>query len=147
MRRVKVGYARKRLLKTFFNKNLWQKHKVNIRKFFSISAGAIVQIAKKFRTNSKEYIETFKHLLESEQEDKLILAELMMLPSENYIGEQMSVIDIDAIHAVREFVGSELAKNLKSYFIKLYEENNHLENVAPFTSLTMVVIIARSRRT
>ena len=55
-------------------------------------------------------------------DDKYLLSEMLTLPSEKYIGEQMTVVNVDAIHAVREFVLRELATQLHSVFTAIYEE-------------------------
>jgi len=63
-----------------------------------------------------EWIETFSFLLENRSEDKFLLAEMLSLPSEKYVGEQMDVIDVVAIHAAREFAITEIAKHLEKLF-------------------------------
>lgn len=55
-------------------------------------------------------------------DDKYLLSEMLTLPSEKYIGEQMTVVNVDAIHAVREFVLHELATQLHSVFTAIYDE-------------------------
>ena len=57
-------------------------------------------------------------------EDKLLLSEMLTLPSEKYIAEQMKVIDVDSIHMVREFLLGELAKQMKTVFLSAYQHNN-----------------------
>lgn len=71
-----------------------------------------------------EFLETFKYLLSTHHIDKLLLAEMLTLPSEKYIGEQMSVIEVDGIHIVREFVLEEMANKLQSEFYQLYKDNS-----------------------
>ncbi len=53
--------------------------------------------------------------------DTFLMSEMLILPSENYIGEQMQVVDVEAIHAVREFVLDQLAKELEPVFHKIYQ--------------------------
>jgi aminopeptidase N len=53
--------------------------------------------------------------------DQFLVAEMLAIPSENYIGEHMSVIDVDAIHAAREFVMNELAKQLEPVLKTIYQ--------------------------
>lgn len=66
----------------------------------------------------------FEHvLLTQDHQDAYYLSELLILPSEKYIGEQMDVVDPDIIHAVREFVGQEIAKRLQSTFLNVYRRN------------------------
>ncbi len=66
----------------------------------------------------------YAHILTSHSYDKFLLAEMLLLPSEKYIGEQMTVIDVDAIHKVREFVLTEMATKLEPSFLKVYKENH-----------------------
>lgn len=73
----------------------------------------------------------FEYILNHDK-DKFLLAEELMLPTEKYIGEQLKVVDVDAIHNVREFVLRELARALDSHFIKTYAEN-HTEGKYEFS--------------
>lgn len=72
-----------------------------------------------------DYIHALKNILENMQDDKLMLAEMLVLPSEKYLAEQMVEIDVDAIHAVRESFIFTIAMQLKDEFIKLYKQNNN----------------------
>ncbi|HEX2548242.1 MAG TPA: DUF3458 domain-containing protein, partial [Gammaproteobacteria bacterium] len=82
---------------------------------------------------TQDFLNVFKHLLENIHEDKMMVVECLNLPSEKYIGEQMAVIDVDAIHYVREFVLKELANHLKNIFIDIFEKNNNLKTPYEFT--------------
>ncbi len=79
------------------------------------------------------FITPFQYLLETEQKDKLLLAEMLTLPSEKYLAEQLDVIDVDAVHHVREFLLLEMAKKLKDNFLKLYQLQHTPDNVYQFT--------------
>lgn len=76
---------------------------------------------------SDEFVDGYIYALQT-VEDKLLLAEMLTLPSERYLAEQMPVVDVDAIHAVREFMLHELAKQLKNMFINFYQKN-HKEKI------------------
>jgi len=80
-----------------------------------------------------DYTAIFQHLLQTMQDDKLLLAEMLMLPSEKYLAEQMTVIDVEAIHEVREFVQTALAQQLQAQFFDLYQENHELKSARKFT--------------
>ena len=56
--------------------------------------------------------------------DKALLALALQLPSETYLAQQMTVIDPDALHNGREFVGSELSRIFSDDFGHIYEENS-----------------------
>ncbi len=66
-------------------------------------------------------IDAFRQLLKTEWKDLSYLALLLALPSEEYIGAAMKVIDPDAIHAARQGVKRELALHLEADFVRLYE--------------------------
>lgn len=71
-----------------------------------------------------ELMDMFNQLLQLDQkQDALLVAEMLILPSEKYIGEQMEVVDVDAIHAVRDFVLTELAAKLQKEFLAVYQAN------------------------
>ncbi|MCW5583712.1 MAG: aminopeptidase N, partial [Gammaproteobacteria bacterium] len=71
-----------------------------------------------------ELVEMYEYILRHDTSDDFLLAEMLSLPSEHYIGEQMETIDIDAIHAVREFVVTEIAKQLQKLFLETYYQNH-----------------------
>jgi len=64
-----------------------------------------------------------KNILNDKQIDKALAARALTLPSEDYLAEMMSVIDVDAIHAVREFVRAELARLLDKELKAVYQAN------------------------
>ena len=76
-----------------------------------------------------ELIAMYEHLLQQHTNDRFLLAEMLHLPSEKYIGEQMPIIDVDAIHTVREFVLREIANKLQGIFLSVYQ-GLHDENAS-----------------
>ncbi len=56
--------------------------------------------------------DAFRELLTDRLADPALVAESMALPDEEYLAEQMTVIDVDGIHAARDFVRSALAGEL-----------------------------------
>ncbi len=69
------------------------------------------------------FIEAVSKTLHDPQLDRALIAQALTLPSESYIGDQMAVIDPDAIHAVREYVRTELALALRSDWLAAYHAN------------------------
>ena len=67
----------------------------------------------------------FRSLLEDRETDPALLAEAMLLPSEDYLAEQMTTIDVDGIYAARKFVKRSLAVDLHDRFSEVYRELNH----------------------
>lgn len=76
-------------------------------------------------------VEAFKDLLNGPMNDKAVLAEMLTLPSEAYIAEQQPIVDVDAIHAAREFVRQSLAVALRDEFIAIYQANLSEDPYAP----------------
>jgi aminopeptidase N len=68
-----------------------------------------------------ELVTLFRYMLETKTQDDFLLSEKLTLPSESYIGDQMDIIDVDAVHAAREFVSQTLAQQLETQFLKLYK--------------------------
>ncbi|NYT71658.1 aminopeptidase N [Halomonas sp. QX-2] len=76
-------------------------------------------------------VDAFRALLGGPMSDKAVLAEMLTLPSEAYIAEQQPIVDVDAIHAAREFVRQSLAVALRDEFLAIYEANVAEEPYAP----------------
>ncbi len=67
-------------------------------------------------------VEAYRSLLDEPGDDQAVLAEMLTLPSEAYIAEQQPVVDVDAIHAAREFVRQSLAWQLRDAFLAVYRD-------------------------
>jgi aminopeptidase N len=67
-------------------------------------------------------LRAFRGILSDRQADPALLAEAMMLPEEDYLAEQMEVVDVDGIHLARKFIKSGLAMELKTLFVERYDE-------------------------
>ena len=78
-------------------------------------------------------IAAFKQVLEQAWDDLSYFSLLLSLPSETYLAEQMQVVDVDAIHAAREFVLLALAEQLHPQFQALYQ-SNHKDESGQFDS-------------
>ncbi|MCW4149395.1 aminopeptidase N [Halomonas sp. 18H] len=76
-------------------------------------------------------VEAFRSLLTADTDDKAVLAEMLTLPSEAYIAEQQPVVDVDAIHAARQFVKASLAESLRDDFMAVYQANLDTTPYAP----------------
>ena len=68
-------------------------------------------------------IDALRIALRDRHMDPALLDRILTLPSENYLADQMTVIDVDAIHAAREYMFTYIANELQEDFIKLYEAN------------------------
>ncbi len=74
-------------------------------------------------------VEAFRTLLQDRHTDPALLAEAMILPGEEYLGEQMAEVDVDGIHAARRYVKRCLADTLRPLFMSRYKE---LNDAAPY---------------
>jgi len=61
--------------------------------------------------------------------DPALLAQVLILPGETWLAEQMTVIDVDGIHAARRFVQRTLAERLRDPLRTVYETLHDRENV------------------
>ncbi len=64
------------------------------------------------RTNHKPVIDAVRATLENNALDPAFVAEAALLPSEAYLGDQMLIVDPDAIHHAREALRADLGKTL-----------------------------------
>jgi aminopeptidase N len=67
-------------------------------------------------------VEAFRALLLDETSDPALIAEALTLPDEDYLGQQMQVIDVDGIHAARQFVKTGLAQSQADLLATRYAE-------------------------
>nr|VFK25753.1 MAG: aminopeptidase N [Candidatus Kentron sp. MB]VFK29742.1 MAG: aminopeptidase N [Candidatus Kentron sp. MB]VFK74893.1 MAG: aminopeptidase N [Candidatus Kentron sp. MB] len=61
-----------------------------------------------------------KKALADTQSEKGLIAEILNLPTEIYLGMQMECVDVEAIHHVRQFMRRALAEALKEPFLDAY---------------------------
>jgi len=73
-------------------------------------------------TLDMDLVEAFRGILVDREADPALLSEAMMMPDEDYLAEQMEVVDVDGIHAARRFVRKGLAAELQSLFAARYGE-------------------------
>ncbi|MEJ2620075.1 MAG: aminopeptidase N [Candidatus Thiodiazotropha sp.] len=72
------------------------------------------------------FIEAYREALTDQQADKALLSELLSLPSESTVGDQMPQVDVEAVHHARQWLKRALAEALRSEFLAIYQ-NNHSE--------------------
>lgn len=71
-----------------------------------------------------ELLKGFTALLEDDALDPAMVAKMLSLPAEALIIEQTALADVDIIHNVRDFIQSELAKQLQPLFHQVYLRNH-----------------------
>jgi aminopeptidase N len=69
------------------------------------------------------FVAAFERALLDETADKALLSEVLSLPSESTLGDQMAVVDVEAIHDAREWLKHELAYRLRSALLQVHESN------------------------
>jgi len=77
------------------------------------------------------FLDAMARLLEDDSLDKAFRAEVLSLPSEDYLSEQLAVIDPDAVHAAREALRAGLARHLSDRLLDVYTANKTNEPFSP----------------
>jgi aminopeptidase N len=67
-----------------------------------------------------DFLAALKKILQDELLDAAVIAEMLTLPSEVYLLEQLSVADVDAVHTAREWLKKQLAVVLKGTLLDYY---------------------------
>jgi aminopeptidase N len=68
-------------------------------------------------------IEAFRNALHAAI-DPALRAQVLTLPSETYLAEQMDIVDVDGLHAARNFVRRALAVALRDDFLAVYQRSH-----------------------
>ncbi|MFC7499920.1 aminopeptidase N [Enterovirga sp. GCM10030262] len=71
----------------------------------------------------KAVIESVRHTLSDERLDPAFIAEAVLLPTEAFVGDQMPVVEPDAIHAAREALRAALGSELEPLWRGAYAAN------------------------
>ena len=69
-----------------------------------------------------EFIDALGTLLRDGSLETAFVAEAVLLPSEEYLGNQMTRVDVDAIHNAREDLRRKIASQLKGLWLQVYRE-------------------------
>jgi len=72
---------------------------------------------------SDSFVNAFSRSMRADV-DQALLAEVLMLPSESYLGDRMATADPDAIHLARQSLKKALAHALKDEMRQLYDDNH-----------------------
>ncbi|RTZ71341.1 MAG: aminopeptidase N [Gammaproteobacteria bacterium] len=72
-------------------------------------------------TAPADYLETFRRTLESSGEDPALAAEVLQLPSESWLADQMEKMDVEGVHRVREGIKGEVGRKLESLLVEHYK--------------------------
>ena len=69
-------------------------------------------------------VKAFRGILSDKHADPALISEAMTLPDEDYLADQMDVVDVDGIHTARKFVCKCLAAELETLLVARYSELN-----------------------
>jgi aminopeptidase N len=75
-------------------------------------------------------VDVFAATLADKRLDEALIVEALTLPSENYLGELVEEIDVDAIHGAREFTRRGIAAALEDSLVEAYQRRAHLDDEA-----------------
>ena len=73
-------------------------------------------------TINDDYITAMGKIINDDDLDNGFKSLLLILPSEEYIAEQMAVIDVDAIYQARQYLRQTIANTYENDFIKIYNQ-------------------------
>ena len=69
------------------------------------------------------FLTAFRRALLDREADKRLLAEVLSLPTESYLGDQMKTVDVDGIHRARERLRGYLGGRLRDELAAVFQEN------------------------
>jgi aminopeptidase N len=81
-----------------------------------LMVGTLTTAAASGRENPGPVVDAVRATLENNALDPAFVAEAVLLPSEAYLGDQMLVVDPDAIHAAREGLRAALGRGLADHW-------------------------------
>lgn len=70
------------------------------------------------------FIEALQQLFRDPDLDKAVLVEMLSLPTESFLIEQMAEADVDGVHRVREWLKLEIAQALHDNFLSYYQQHS-----------------------
>jgi aminopeptidase N len=73
------------------------------------------------------FMAAFRNALLDENSDKALIAEVLTLPSESYLGDQMRVVDVDSLFIARETLKKWVAEALSEDLMMVYESNREID--------------------
>ena len=76
-------------------------------------------------------IDAFASLLEDESLDQAMVAHMLVLPTEAYLTELADVVEVEAIHAAREFARRTIAAALKDLLLQVYHRSQRTGSYEP----------------
>ncbi|ABD80997.1 aminopeptidase N [Saccharophagus degradans] len=78
-------------------------------------------------------IEAYRTVLTNDALDPAMIALMLSLPSEDYIGDQQAIVDVDTIHHARNRVVRKIALSLHAEFLACYNKIHQELSAAPYS--------------
>lgn len=69
------------------------------------------------------FLQALAALLQNDTLDKSFVAEMLTLPAESYLLEQLAVADVDAVHTAREWLRHRIAQHLQQQLLQFYQQH------------------------
>ena len=93
-----------------------------------LASGIILHLIEDFREGRElsvpqGFLKAFAGVLADKSLDRAFVAEALTLPGEDYLAEQMEVVDVVAINAAREFVRKTMASALRGELLSVYHDS------------------------
>jgi aminopeptidase N len=76
------------------------------------------------------FIDAFRRALLDRDAEPALLAEVLALPSESYLADQLAVVDVDGIHRARETLGAAIGRLLHDDLLAVYHAHHDTGPVA-----------------
>jgi aminopeptidase N len=73
---------------------------------------------------SPSFVDAFRTALSDSQTDQALMAEVLTLPSESYLGDQMEVVDVEGIHRARTELKRAIGEQLAEDLLAVYRANH-----------------------
>ena len=71
----------------------------------------------------EDYIAAFQRALRDTTADRALLAEVLTLPSETYLSDCMTVVDVDGLHRAHRQLTHRLGERLRADLLAVYQDN------------------------
>ncbi|WP_169545238.1 aminopeptidase N [Sneathiella aquimaris] len=76
---------------------------------------------------SETFISAFAELIADNSLDPAFRASALSLPGETYIGQQMLIVDVDAIHQTRKLTARYIGERFEEALLNIYENNHEID--------------------
>ncbi len=89
------------------------------------------QVARPEARIPESFFTAFQRALTDTSAEQALLAEVLTLPGESYLADQMEVADVEGIHRAREHLRAGIADRLREELLRVYRDNAERGPYAP----------------